>query len=84
MNEAISRRKLLFLAGLAASIVVPTTVLIASNAEAQQTEQTPCWADCSKGEKEKEKEEGDLKLRSGPSDKATEGTVVIGGIKTEG
>ena len=40
MNEAISRRKLLFLAGLAASIVVPTTVLIASNAEAQQTEQT--------------------------------------------
>ena len=83
MNEAISRRKLLFLAGLAASIVVPTTVLIASNAEAQQTEQTPAGQTAPK-EKEKEKEEGDLKLRSGRSDKATEGTVVIGGIKTEG
>ena len=41
MNEAISRRKLLFLAGMATSIVMPATMLIASNAEAQQTDQTP-------------------------------------------
>jgi hypothetical protein len=41
MNETISRRKLLFFAGLAASLVAPATVLIASNAEAQQAEQTP-------------------------------------------
>jgi hypothetical protein len=39
MNEAISRRKLLFLAGLTACIVAPAT--FATNAEAQQTEQTP-------------------------------------------
>jgi hypothetical protein len=35
---------------------------------------------CSK--EEKEKEEGDLKLRRGLRDKATEGTVIVDGIKT--
>ena len=41
MNKPISRRKLLFLAGMATSIVMPATMLIASNAEAQQADQTP-------------------------------------------
>jgi hypothetical protein len=40
MNEAISRRKLLLLAGCGASIAVPATaVLMASDAEAQQADQ---------------------------------------------
>ena len=40
MNEAISRRKLLLLAGLGASIAFPaSTLLTASVAEAQQNEQ---------------------------------------------
>jgi hypothetical protein len=41
MNEAISRRKLLLLAGFGASIAVPATAaLMASDAEAQQADQT--------------------------------------------
>ena len=55
MNEAISRRKLLFLAGLAASIVGPATVLIVSNVEAQPAEQTPARLPAPK-KKKKEKE----------------------------
>ena len=40
MNEVISRRKLLLLAGLGTSIAVPTTaMLMASDAEAQQADQ---------------------------------------------
>ncbi len=40
MDEIISRRKLLFLAGLGASIALPATaVLIASGAQAQQADQ---------------------------------------------
>ena len=40
MNEVISRRKLLLLAGLGASIAVPATaVLMASDAKAKQTDQ---------------------------------------------
>jgi hypothetical protein len=40
MNEVISRRKLLLLAGLGAGIAVPATALLmASDAEAQQTDQ---------------------------------------------
>ena len=55
MNDGISRRKLLFLAGLAASIVAPATVLIASNAEAQQTEQTPPAGQTAPKKKKKKK-----------------------------
>jgi hypothetical protein len=40
MNEVISRRKLLLLVGLGASIAAPfTPMLMASNAEAQQSDQ---------------------------------------------
>ena len=39
-EEKISRRKVLFLTGLAASLAVPATVLMASDAKAQQPEQT--------------------------------------------
>jgi hypothetical protein len=40
MNEVISRRKLLLIAVLGVSIALPaTTVLMASDAEAQQTDQ---------------------------------------------
>ena len=40
MNEVISRRKLLLIAGLGTSIVVPASaVLIASRADAQQPDQ---------------------------------------------
>jgi len=40
MNEVISRRKLLLLAGLGTSIAVPATaILMASDAEAQQADQ---------------------------------------------
>jgi hypothetical protein len=55
MNELISRRKLLLGAGLAASIAVPATVLTASNAEAQQNDQTPAAEPASKEEIEKKK-----------------------------
>jgi hypothetical protein len=41
MNELISRRKLLLVAGLASSIAVPAIVLTPSHAEAQQNDQTP-------------------------------------------
>ena len=40
MNEVISRRKLLLIAGFGVSIALPaTTVLMASDAEAQQADQ---------------------------------------------
>ncbi len=55
MNEAISRRKLLFLAGMATSIVMPATMLIASNAEAQQTDQTPPAGQTAPKKKKKKK-----------------------------
>jgi hypothetical protein len=58
MNEAISRRKLLFLAGLGASIVVPATgVLMASDAEAQQADQA-APADAAPKKKTKKKKGG--------------------------
>ena len=75
MNKPISRRKLLFLAGMATSIVMPATMLIASNAEAQQADQTPSPGQTAPKKKPKKKD-GDLKLRRGHSDKTTEGAVV--------
>jgi hypothetical protein len=51
----MSRRKLLFLAGLAACIVAPATVLIATNAKAQQTEQTPPAGQTAPKKKKKKK-----------------------------
>jgi hypothetical protein len=40
-EEIISRRKILLLLGLATSLALPATVLMASDAKAQQPEQTP-------------------------------------------
>jgi hypothetical protein len=58
MNEVISRRKLLLLAGLGVGIVVPATaVLIASDAEAQQADQAPT-ADAAPKKKTKKKKGG--------------------------
>jgi hypothetical protein len=58
MNEAISRRKLLLLAGLGASIFVPATaVLMASDAEAQQADQA-APADVAPKKKTKKKKGG--------------------------
>ena len=39
-EEIISRRKILLLVGLATSLALPATVLMASDAKAQQPEQT--------------------------------------------
>ncbi len=58
MNEAISRRKLLFLAGLAASIVGPASLLIVSNVEAQPAEQTPASPPAPKKKKKEKKKKG--------------------------
>jgi hypothetical protein len=52
----VTRRKLFFLVGLAASFAVPVAVLTASNAEAQQPEQQPA-AQPPKKKKKKKKEE---------------------------
>jgi hypothetical protein len=57
MNEVISRRKLLLLAGLGVSIVVPTAVLMASDAEAQQADQA-APADAAPKKKTKKKKGG--------------------------
>jgi hypothetical protein len=54
MNELISRRKLVG-AGLAASIAVPATALTASNAEAQQNDQTPSAEPAPKKKSKKKK-----------------------------
>jgi hypothetical protein len=54
MNEVISRRKLLLLAGLGAGIAVPiTAILVASDAQAQQTDQAPTDAAPKKKTKKK-------------------------------
>jgi hypothetical protein len=55
MNELISRRKLLLAAGLAASFAVSATVLTASNAEAQQNDQTPAAEPTPKKKSKKKK-----------------------------
>jgi hypothetical protein len=58
MNEVISRRELLLLAGLGASITVPVTaLLVASDAEAQQADQA-APADAAPKKKTKKKKEG--------------------------
>jgi hypothetical protein len=58
MNEVISRRKLLLLAGLGASVVAPATaVLIASGADAQQADQA-APADAAPKKKAKKKKGG--------------------------
>ena len=58
MNEVISRRKLLLLAGLGAGIAVPTTaMLMASDAQAQQTDQAPADAAPKKKTKKKKGDE---------------------------
>jgi hypothetical protein len=53
----VTRRKLFFLVGLAASFAVPVAVLTASNAEAQQPEQQPAAQPPKKKKKKKKKEE---------------------------
>jgi hypothetical protein len=50
----VTRRKLFFLVGLAASFAVPVAVLTASNAEAQQPEQQPAAQPPKKKKKKKE------------------------------
>jgi len=58
MNEIISRRKLLVLAGFVVSIVVPVTaVTMASDAEAQQADQA-APADAAPKKKTKKKKGG--------------------------
>jgi ribosomal protein L12E/L44/L45/RPP1/RPP2 len=54
-SQVISRRKALFLVGLAASLAVPATVITASDADAQQTDEQ------SKKKKGKKKEKGEKK-----------------------
>jgi len=72
MNEAISRRKLLFFAGLGASIAFPaSTLLTASVAEAQQNEQTGSRRCGPEKEDQKEKVERNQHCTS-----KTEGTVI--------
>jgi hypothetical protein len=58
MHKVISRRKLLLFAGLGASVVMPATaVLMASDAEAQQTDQA-APADAAPKKKAKKKKGG--------------------------
>ena len=57
-SQVISRRKVLFLVGLAASLALPVTVLTASDAKAQQPEQaTPGGQATPKKQVKKKKKE---------------------------
>jgi hypothetical protein len=56
IEPQVTRRELFLLVGLAASFVVPVTVLTASNAEAQQPAEQPAAQPPKKKKKKKKKE----------------------------
>ena len=83
-SQVISRRKVLFLVGLAASLAVPATALTASDVKAQQPSEQAAPAEKASPKKKKEKEGESYPVRGSPvrhsaADYATEGTVITNG-----
>ena len=69
-SQVISRRRVLFLVGLAASLAVPATALIASGAKAQQPGEQAAPAEKAAPKKKKKKKE-----KATPSGAAPSGTA---------
>ncbi len=71
-SQVISRRKVLFLVGLAASLAVPATALIASDAKAQQPSDQAAPAEKAAPKKKEKKKKKEKATPSGTTPPATQ------------